>query len=318
MKAETFVGIDVAKRELVVAVECEAEGQYEEFSVTNDTRGLRKLVSRLKKAQPVLIVLEATGGYQLDATLALAAASLPVVVANARHVRDFARSTGQLAKTDQIDARVIVRFAARIRPELRPVPGPEAAAMKALATRRLQISRMIVVEKNRWDSALKSIRPRIAKLIRTLERELKSIEAEIDETIASNHIWCETDALLQTAPGVGSATSTMLLTHLPELGTLDRRQIAALVGIAPMNRDSGLFRGRRMILGGRASLRSSLYMAALVASRHNPQIASVYERLVANGKPKKVALVACMRKLLTILNAIARDRVPWSEAQCHS
>jgi len=308
MNEHVFIGIDVAKAELEVAVGPEGEG----WSVANDTVGIGKLVSSLGKLNPALIVLEATGGYQRDATLALAEAGLPVVVVNPRHVRDFARSTGQLAKTDQIDARVLARFASQVRPELRPIPGPETAVLKALAVRRHQIIDMIVAEKNRRETALKAILPQIVKHIRSLERDLHNIDADIDRTIRSSPIWCETDTLLRSVPGVGPATSTTLLTHLPELGSLNRREIAALVGVAPMNRDSGTFRGRRMIIGGRARVRSGLYMATLVGIRHNPELAAMYQRLTHRGKVPKVAIVACMRKLLTILNAMARDRVPWS------
>ena len=308
MTNELFIGIDVAKAELEIAV----TPGTEQWRISNDTAGIRQLVTRLGKLAPTLIVLEATGGYQRDATLALASAGLPVVVVNPRQVRDFARSTGQLAKTDQIDARVLAEFAVKVRPELRPVAGPETAALQALAVRRRQIIDMIVAEKNRRGPAPRLIRTQISKHIRALERDLRSIDIDIDTTIRSSPHWCETDAILRSVPGIGPATSTMLLTHLPELGSLNRKEIAALVGVAPMNRDSGLFRGRRMITGGRAQVRTALYMATLVATQHNPPIALVYQRLTRAGKAPKVAIVACMRKLLIILNAMVRDRVPWA------
>lgn len=303
MEEQVFVGIDVSKRELEVA-----QGPTpSQWRVRNDTPGIDELVSRLEAVRPQLIVLEATGGYQHELAMALASAALPVVVVNPRQVRDFARSIGRLAKTDQIDAQVLAEFAARVRPEVRPIPGPETAALRALAVRRRQIVDMIAMEKNRRDSALKAIRPSIDQHIRTLERYLREIDADIHNQIRSSPIWRETDDLLRSVPGVGPATSTMLLAHLPELGALNRRQIAALVGLAPMNRDSGTLRGRRMIVGVR--VRSGLYMATLVAIRHNSVISSIYRRLIHAGKLPKVAITACMRKLLTILNAMVRDRV---------
>ena len=310
MNTQNFVGIDVSKSALDVAV---VGSDPTIATVSNDAGGHEKLVSQLTRLSPELIVLEATGGYQHDVTLALAAVGLPVVVVNPRQVRDFARSMGQLAQTDRIDAHVLAEFAARVRPAIRPISDPETTQLRAFAVRRQQIVQMIVAEKNRRAMALKPIRTQINKHIRSLERDLGKIDHDIHDAIRSSPIWLETDDLLRSVPGVGPATSTMLLTHLPELGLLDRRQVAALVGVAPMNRDSGTFRGRRMIVGGRAPVRRALYMATLVAIRHNPSIAVVYQRLRHSGKRPKVAITACMRKLLTILNAIARDRVSWRQ-----
>ncbi len=310
MNTPNFVGIDVSKSTLDVGV---VGSDQTIATVSNDARGHDKLVSQLTRLSPELIVLEATGGYQHDVTLALAAVGLPVVVVNPRQVRDFARSMGQLAKTDRIDAHVLAEFAARVRPAIRPISDPETTQLRAFAVRRQQIVQMIVAEKNRRAMALKPIRTQINKHIRSLERDLAKIDHDINDAIRSSPIWHETDDLLRSVPGVGPATSTMLLTHLPELGCLDRRQVASLVGVAPMNRDSGTFRGRRMIMGGRAPVRRALYMATLVAIRHNPSIAVVYQRLRHSGKRPKVAITACMRKLLTILNAIARDRVAWRQ-----
>ena len=310
MNTQNFVGIDVSKSTLDVGV---VGSDQTIATVSNDARGHDKLVSQLTRLSPELIVLEATGGYQHDVTLALAAVGLPVVVVNPRQVRDFARSMGQLAKTDRIDAHVLAEFAARVRPAIRPISDPETTQLRAFAVRRQQIVQMIVAEKNRRTMALKPIRTQINKHIRSLERDLAKIDHDINHAIRSSPIWHETDDLLRSVPGVGPATSTMLLTHLPELGCLDRRQVASLVGVAPMNRDSGTFRGRRMIVGGRAPVPRALYMATLVAIRHNPSIAVVYQRLRHSGKRPKVAITACMRKLLTILNAIARDRVSWRQ-----
>jgi transposase len=308
MKQGNCVGIDVSKAELEIAVVPESS----QWRVANEASAIAELVSQLKSMDPELIVLEATGGYQHQLTLALAEVALPVVVVNPRQVRDFARSIGQLAKTDQIDARILAQFAARVRPEVRPIPGPETAALRALAVRRRQIVGMITAEKNRRDSAPRSIRSSIDQHIRALQRYLRDIDSDIQKQIRSSPIWRDSDNLLRSVPGIGPITSTMLLAHLPELGRLNRRQIAALVGVAPMNRDSGTWRGRRMILGGRASIRSALYMATLVAIRHNPTISSLYCRFIQAGKLPKVAIVACMRKLLTILNAIIRDRVAFN------
>ena len=273
------------------------------------------LIERLQEARPELIVLEATGGFEQVVAAGLAGAGLPVVVVNPRQIRDFARSMGRLAKTDRIDAEVIALFAERVRPEVRPLPDAAARELDELVTRRRQVIEMMVAEGNRARRlASRRLKKRIDRHLEVLQKELTEIERELDDTIRRSPIWRETEDLLKSVPGIGNATARTLLAELPELGTLGRRQIAALAGVAPFNRDSGTFRGRRMIGGGRAGVRATLYMAALVASRHNPVIAAFYQRLLAAGKPKKTALVACMRKLLTILNAIIRHRTPWQIA----
>lgn len=308
------VGIDVAKAELVVAVRPSGE----RWVVPNDEAGARDLTARLRGHAPTLIVLEATGGYEFVAAAALAAAGLPVVVANPRQVRDFARATGQLAKTDRIDAAVLALFAERVRPAVRPLPNAEAQALDALLTRRRQLLEMLQAERNRLAQAgARGQRPVTQSLtahIAYLERELGTTDADLGAAVRASPAWRERDDLLRSVPGVGRVTSLTLLAELPELGSLSRRAIAKLVGVAPLSRDSGTLRGRRCIYGGRASVRAVLYMAALTAVRHNAVIAAFYRRLVAAGKPKPLALVACMRKLLTMLNAMMRTGRQWNEA----
>jgi transposase len=306
-----YIGIDVSKDRLDVCRRPSGTA----FAVARDGEGLAGLIERLQGARPELIVLEATGGFEQVVAAGLAGAGLPVVVVNPRQIRDFARSMGRLAKTDRIDAEVIALFAERVRPELRPLPDAAARELDELVTRRRQVIEMIVAEGNRARRlASRRLKKRIDRHLEVLQKELTEIERELDDTIRRSPIWRETEDLLKSVPGIGNATARTLLAELPELGTLGRRQIAALAGVAPFNRDSGTFRGRRMIGGGRAGVRATLYMAALVASRHNPVIAAFYQRLLAAGKPKKTALVACMRKLLTILNAIIRHRTPWQTA----
>jgi transposase len=288
------VGIDVSKGALDVQVR-PSDAQW---SVTNDEAGIRSLVAQLQIAAPAQIVIEATGGYELAVVSALAAAGLPVIVVNPRAVRDFARATGQLAKTDQLDAGLLARFAEQIQPEIRPLADAEQQELDALLTRRRQLIEMLTAEKNRLQQVF---------VVRGT-RVRKSLTAHIA------YLTRERDDLLQSAPGVGPVLSFTILAALPELGRLDRKAIAALVGVAPLNRDSGMFRGKRMIHGGRAPVRTALYMGALVATRHNPVIRAFYQRLLAAGKPKKVALTACMRKLLIILNAMVRHQAPWSAA----
>jgi len=304
-----FVGIDVSKARLDVAVR--PSGASESF--LNDAAGIKELVKRLKQIQPTLIVLEATGGVERGATRALASAELLVVVVNPRQVRDFAKATGQLAKTDQIDAVVLARFAEAVRPALRPLPDEVTLELRALITRRRQITDMIVAENNRRNGASKAVKKRIDAHIRWLEAELGRADKDLDQSIGHSPIWQENQDLLRTVPGIGPVTSRSLIAELPELGQLNRKQIAALVGIAPLNRDSGTLRGRRTIWGGRAAVRAVLYMAVLVASRHNGVIRAFYKRLRNAGKAPKVALVACMRKLLTILNAMIKHKTRWSE-----
>jgi len=306
-----YVGVDVAKAELVVA----ARPSDERWSVANDERGARTLAERLKRDAPALVVLEATGGYELAAVAALAAAGLPVVVANPRQVRDFARATGQLAKTDRIDAGVLALFAERVRPEVRPLPNEEAQELDAVLTRRRQLLEMLTAERNRLGQVAGRGRRPVKKSLKAhiafLERELRVADTDLGAMVRASPAWREKDDLLRSVPGVGPVLSLTLLAELPELGRLSRREVAKLAGVAPLARDSGTLRGHRYVRGGRASVRAVLYMAALVATRRNPVIRAFYERLLAAGKPKKLALVACMRKLLTILNAMARSGVRW-------
>lgn len=307
-----FVGIDVAKAELVVSVLPGAE----RFTVENDEAGVRALVQRIAASRPQLIVLEATGGYELLAVAALAAAALPVVVVNPRQVRDFAKATGQLAKTDRIDADILARFADVVRAEVRLIPDAAAHELDALLTRRRQLLEMLQAERNRvgqvFGTGKKQVRKSLKAHITFLERELRSTDTDLGEMVRQSPVWRERDELLRSVPGVGPVLSRTLLADLPELGRLSRRAIAKLVGVAPLSRDSGTMRGRRFVQGGRAAVRGVLYMAALVATRRNTVIREFYLRLVEAGKPKKLALVACMRKLLTILNTMVRTNTTWS------
>jgi transposase len=309
-----FVGIDVAKAELVVSV----RPTMERFTVANDERGVRTLVERLRAIGPELIVLEATGGYELLGVAALAAAALPVVVVNPRQVRDFAKATGQLAKTDRIDADILARFAEVVRPAVRVIPDAEAQELEALLARRRQLLEMLQAERNRlgqvFGKGKRLVRKSLKAHIAFLERELRMTDTDLGEMVKNSPAWRERDELLQSVPGVGPVLSRTLLADLPELGRLSRREIAKLVGVAPLSRDSGTMRGRRFVQGGRATVRAVLYMAALVATKRNAVIRGFYQRLVAAGKPKKLALVACMRKLLTILNTMVRMRTRWNPA----
>ena len=312
-----FVGIDVAKAELVVSV----LPTMERFTVANDERGVRTLVERLHVIGPQLIVLEATGGYELLSVAALAAALLPVVVVNPRQVRDFAKATGQLAKTDRIDADILARFADVVRPAVRVIADAEAQELDALLARRRQVLEMLQAERNRlgqvFGKGKRLVRKSLKAHIAFLERELRMTDTDIGEMVKNSPAWRERDELLQSVPGVGPVLSRTLLADLPELGRLSRREIAKLVGVAPLSRDSGTMRGRRFVQGGRATVRAVLYMGALVATRRNAAIRIFYQRLVAAGKPKKLALVACMRKLLTILNTMVRTHTRWNaEAVC--
>ncbi|MDP9372727.1 MAG: IS110 family transposase [Chloroflexota bacterium] len=305
--APLFVGIDVAKDRLEVAIRPSGE----QWSATNDADGLTALVTRLHDLQPTLVVLEASGGYERPLMAALAAAGLPVAVVNPRQVRDFAKATGKLAKTDALDARALAHFAEAVRPPARPVPGGEAQALAGVLARRRQLVEMLTAERNRLHTAVAAVRERIAAHIAWLEEELDATNRELARAIGDDPAWRERDALLRGVPGVGPVLATTLLAELPELGTLTRQQVAALVGVAPLNRDSGTLRGKRTVWGGRAQLWAALYMGTLAAARFNPAIRAFYHRLLANGKPKKVALVACMRKLLTILNAMLVHGTPW-------
>lgn len=310
MEQAVNVGIDVSKQSLDVVV----RPANEAFCLPRDDNGIAALVARLAALSPARIVLEATGGFEQAVAAALAAAGLPVVVVNPRQVRDFARALGQLAKTDAIDAKVIALFAERVAPPIRPLRDAETRLLDELVTRRRQLIEMIVAEGNRARQLTSApLKSRIERHRAALQKELSEIERELDHTIRSTPIWCETHALLTSVPGVGDTLARTIIAELPELGTLDRRKAAALVGVAPFNRDSGKWRGRRSVWGGRAAVRAVLYMGAVTAARCNPVLQAFYRRLVETGKPKKLALTAVMRKLVAILNAILRDRRPWTQ-----
>lgn len=304
-----FVGIDVAKAELVISLGPSSDL----LTVSNDESGIRHVLEHLQTARPTLIVLEATGGYETPAVAALATAGLPVVVANPRQVRAFARAMGKLAKTDSIDAHVLALFAERVRPPIRPLPDEALRMLDALLTRRRQLIEMLVAERNRLAHALPPVEKNLKQHIRWLERRLADVDSDLDQTVQQSPVWRAKEDLLRSVPGIGPIVSRTLLADLPELGALNRKQIAALVGVAPLAKDSGTLRGKRMVWGGRAPVRAALYMGALIASRHNPVIRDFYQRLVASGKPKKVALTACMRKLLVILNTMVRNNTRWGE-----
>lgn len=304
---EVFVGIDVSKEKLDVAVR--PSGELMSFS--NDEDGISVMADFIKPFSPLLIVFEATGGLETASVGMLAAKGLPVVVINPRQVRDFAKATGRLAKTDAIDAHVIARFGEAVRPEVRPLKDEETKRLAALITRRRQIVEMITAEKNRLSRTtpwtLKDIKNHVA----WLEKCLKKADKNLNDLLRKSPVWREKNDILQSTPGVGPVLSMTLLSNLPELGALNRKQIAALVGVAPLNRDSGSFRGKRMIWGGRASIRSVLYMSVTCAIRFNPVIKKFYQRLRDAGKLHKVAMTACMRKLLVILNTMIKNRTCW-------
>ena len=307
---KVHVGIDVSKARLDVAMLPSGET----FAVTNDEDGIQTLVEKLlqEAAGPTLVVLEATGGLQRPLVAALFASRIASAVVNPRQSRDFAKAIGRLAKTDRIDALVLARFAEAVRPEPKAPPKTEALEFQAIVARRRQLIQMMTAEKNRLGAATsRKVRSRLEAHIRWLEKELARIDQDLDEAIADSPTFKESETLLRSVPGVGPVLCRTLLAELPELGSLSPRELSALLGVAPINRDSGTLRGRRSVWGGRARVREALYMAALVATRYNPAIKEFYGRLVASGKPKKVALVACMRKLLTILNAMIRERTPW-------
>jgi transposase len=305
------VGIDVSKERLDVC----SLPDGGTFSVANDRAGIDELLARLLEGvRPELVVLEATGKYERPAAVAVAAAGIAVAVVNPRQARDFAKAAGRLAKTDRIDAEVLARFAGAVGPRPSVLPDEEARVLQDILLRRRQLLEMMVAEKNRLQMASEAVARRIAAHVRWLEKELSRVDRELDEAVRESETWRANEELLRSVPGVGPVLARTLLAELPELGTLPRRRLCALVGVAPFNRDSGTFRGKRQVWGGRAPVRAALYMGALVATRHNPLIREFYERLLAAGKPKKVALVACMRKLLSILNAVMRDRVPWHSA----
>ena len=316
MSHQVFVGIDVSKSHLDVAVSpFERRGRF-----PNDSAGLDQLIGWLGDPQGALVVMEASGGYQAAAAAALATAGWDVAVVNPRQVRDYARSLGKLAKTDKLDAGILADFAQRIEPPVRPLPGPQAELLQALVARRRQLLDMLTMEKNRHQQApppqtvVCPLAKAIDKHIQWLTKQVERLDDELDGQVRNSPLWREKDQLLQTVPGIGPVTSRTLLAELPELGQVSRQQIAALVGVAPLNRDSGKYSGPRIIWGGRASVRSALYMATVAALRHNPQIRAFYARLKHAGKPSKVALVACMRKLLTILNTMLKEHTPWRPA----
>ncbi len=310
---EVYAGIDVSKGRLDASVRPTGE----HFGFPNDDTGIDSLIARLEEARPTLVVLEATGGFERPVAAALVAAGLAVAVVNPRQARDFARATGRLAKTDVLDAESLARFAEAVRPEPKSLPDEEAHAFGEILARRRQIVGMLVAEKNRLGAATaKPVKRRIEAHVRWLEKELERTDRDLDEAIRESPTWRENDALLRSVPGVGPVLARTLLAELPELGTLPHKRLAALVGVAPLNRDSGTsLRGKRTIWGGRGGVRAVLYMATVAATRFNPSIKGFYERLLAAGKAKKVALVACMRKLLVILNAILKHRAPWSPSR---
>lgn len=306
-----FVGIDVSKDRLDVHMRPGGET----FTLARDGEGLAQLCERLSRSPPNLVVLEATGGFETIVASALATAQLQVAVVNPRQIRDFARAAGRLAKTDAIDAEVIAHFAEAMQPAARPLASQDAVLLGELMARRRQLIEMITAEQNRRSRlASRSLLKAIDRHLALLKQYLAELDAEIDTTIRGTPIWRAKEDLLISAPSVGHKIARTLIAELPELGTLDRRRIASLVGVAPFNRDSGTFRGRRAIAGGRTPVRNALYMSILVAIRRNLPMAHVYNRMRQAGKPAKVAIVACMRKRLTILNAMLRDQKPWKAA----
>jgi transposase len=307
MGEKIIVGIDISKKRLDVAV----LPANEQWAVTNAEAEREELAARLKVLEPRLVVVEATGGLEMPIVALLADAGLPVVVTNPRQVRDFAKAKGRLAKTDKIDARLLAEFGQGIEPEVRPLKDAEAQELTALITRRRQLVEMLVQEKNRLSGAPRRLQRDIKEHIEELKRRLARLNVDISNAVKSSPLWREQDSLLRSVPGVGVLLSATLLAELREVGKLDRRKIAALVGVAPFNRDSGMMRGRRAIWGGRAQVRAVLYMATFSAIRFNPVLRAFFQRLRAAGKPYKVALTASMRKLLVILNAMVRDKRPW-------
>ena len=306
-----FVGIDVSKDRLDVHIRPSGEA----FNVARDGEGIDELAKRLRAIAPALIVLEATGGFETVVAAGLAAAGLPVAVVNPRQIRDFARATGRLAKTDPLDAAVNAHFAEAVKPPVRPLADPQARLLGELMARRRQLIEMITAEGNRRRllTARRTLKS-VACVLATLKAQLEQIDDDIDTAVRGTPAWREAEDLLLSVPGIGPKIARTLIAEMPELGRLDRKEIASLTGVAPFNRDSGTLRGRRAISGGRPVVRSALYMSILVSIRRNLPLAETYHRLRASGKPAKVAIVACMRKLVTILNAILRDQKPWANA----
>jgi transposase len=306
-----FIGIDVAKDHLDLAIAGVAKG----WRVSNDAAGIAATVDRLTALAPTRIVLEATGGYELGIASALLGAGLPAGIVNPRQVRDFARSRNLLAKTDQLDAQLLAGFAQALTTPLRPLPSAEVQALRALVTRRRQVSELLVAEQNRLEHAAGAVAAHISAHIVWLKQNLAALEAEAAAAVTASAAWQQQLSWLTSVPGVGPVVATTLLAGVPELGQLRGKQIAALVGVAPFNRDSGTLRGKRSVWGGRAPVRAVLYMAALVGTRYNPVLRAFYQRLLASGKAKKVALTACMHKLLLILNALLRQQTSWDAAR---
>lgn len=307
--ADVFVGIDVSKARLDVAVRPAGEC----WDTPNNPERIDDLVAKLEDLHPVLVVLEASGGYERPVVAALAASGLPVAVVNPRQARNFAKATGKLAKTDKLDALALAHFGEAVRPEVRPVPDEQARELAAIIARRRQVVGMLVAEGNRLETSSSPVRERIEAHIEFLEAELSDLDDDLDRVIRESSLWREKDELLRSVPGVGPKVSATLLADLPELGALDNKKLAALVGVAPLNRDSGVLRGKRKVWGGRATIRQMLYMAAVTAARCNPVFQEFYGRLIAAGKPKKVALTACMRKLLAVLNSMLRHGTRWQQ-----
>ena len=304
-----YIGIDVSKTSL----DMDAYPQPHPSTVSNDDTGRSQLIAQLQQLQPKLVVMEATGGLESPMVGALAMAGIAVAVINPRQVRDFAKALGVLAKTDRVDAKVLARFAEAIKPEVRTLKSSELISLESVLTRRRQLIEMMTAERNRQASAPSKIAKQISQHLVWLGKRLTEADDDLNHAIQQSPLWRHKAELILSVPGVGQVTATSLLAELPELGNLTRREISALVGVCPFNRDSGQHRGRRMIWGGRASVRAVLYMAALVASRYNSVIKAFYQKLLAAGKPKKLALVACMRKLLVILNAMVKSDTPWRE-----
>lgn len=311
------VGVDVSKHSLDICIlsasagKSPSAGEGEIFAVSNDQSGIDSLVDRLRHSPVELVVIEASGRYERQVAAALAAEGIVLAVVNPRQARDFAKATGRLAKTDRIDAEILARFAVAVEPRPSILPDEEVQDLQAILTRRRQLLEMRTAESNRLGMASTAVAKRIRAHIKWLNKELECTDAELDEAVEQSTIFKENEALLRSVPGVGPVLARTLLAELPELGTLSHKRLSALVGVAPFNRDSGTFKGKREVWGGRAPVRAALYMGALVATRHNPVIREFYVRLLAAGKPKKVALVACMRKLLSILNAVLRERSPY-------
>jgi transposase len=309
MNEKIVIGIDVSKASFDVAVYPTGES----WNSSNDKADIAALSQRLQELAPGLIVLESTGGLELPLVSELVALSLPVVVVNPRQVRDFAKAVGKLAKTDSIDAHMLAKFGQAVRPEIRPLKDEQTQELTALLVRRRQVVDMLTAEKNRLQGvSSKRVRSDIVAHIKWLEKRLKDVDGGLRKFIEASPVWHVKDKILQSTPGVGPVLSLTLIANLPELGSLNRKQIAALVGVAPLNRDSGFFRGSRSVWGGRAHVRSVLYMSTLAAVRCNPALKSFHQRLIDAGKKPKVALTACMRKLLTILNAMIRDQNLWA------